>query len=1796
MPIKTDLNAPPYYDDFDFNKQYYRVLFKPSFAVQARELTQLQTTLQNQIEQFGDNIFKEGSIIKGCNFTELNTLQFVRVSDRAGFDPANYVGGVEEDGTEIFYEIFGSSTQLRASIEAATRGFQTRFPDLNTFYIRYLNTASSGVKVFQSNEELVIFKRTIDADGNPVGDDNTEVDRILAAPSNSTGNSFGLRVSEGVIFQKGHFLFTEEQLVIVSKYTNAPNNVSVGYRIEERIVSFLQDEELLDNYNGSPNQNAPGADRLKLVPILTAINTADAEEDPFFFTLARYVNGNAVLIRDVSQYNVLGEEMARRTYEESGDYITRPFKTQVVDKDGDLKVSIGPGVAYVKGYRIENRGEYQFPILDVAATAIKENQPISFEYGRYVELSQSNTAISGTFDIPSYATVNLKNSSNTTIGTAIVKNVTPSAVYMFEIEMNSGQSFASVDRIEGDTGLIYVEPVIRGDDFGTFIFETGMYSLKSVTSVSLPVRDKKIGNIISDAINIQADPGEDFAVNNSDVIVVDNSNVNLAISSISTLTNNSVLRIQLVPGQTPGPTATVYFNKRIQSTEPHRKVAKETYIKSLYASSTQIYNLGFPDVYEIVEIFDINGVDVTNSFRLVSNQNDHYYDHSYIQYIPGRTQPANGLMTIKLKTFEINRTQGRYFFTINSYPNDFEADKIPLYKSKNGKTYNLRDCFDFRPYVDVVAGADYEISDPAAAPTISPAINLTPSFTGNIVIPALNATATAVIEHYLNRTDVVVLDSYGNVSMINGEENTLSKPPETAGKLVIAEIFVPGFPAISPERAVIENRPQYTIKIVSKGTRNYTMKDIEKIDRRVSKLTYYTSLTALELSTQNLNIRDENGFNRFKNGIIVDSFNDFTVADASNPDFYAGLDFTEKSLIPPVKAIPMNLRIKSFDDVTIHPNTNSPETVTLTKDVSDVVIISQPYATNSRNCVSNFYNYKGSGFIFPEYDGGPDTVSNPAVNFNIDLQPVFEDLIDNIQEFIPLTSTSSEFIGTRLIDTEVTRGRRRFFGLFGPRRTNTVNVFEDTFRDTQREVVANDGVTQSATVDFVTNAQFSPFMRSRRIQVGVYGLRPNTRHYVFFDKQDVNNFVSPAVLTSGDDISQESVRSIRATQNLGDALISNANGEVFFIFNLPEASFYVGDRIIEVVDVNVYDDIVSAATSKAFLTYRAYNFSVEKSGLTLSTRIPDISIQESTSDRDVTRRETPRPLPIAVGDGDGNDPISQTFFIKKAMTGNSKNLFVTQLDLYFRSKSATRGITVELREVINGYPSYQVLPFSRRRLPSRLVITSADASVATQVKFPVPVRLESDKEYAFVVIPDAADPDYLIYTSKVGGTDLITGNPINQDTFDGVLFTSTNNRTWQSYQDEDIKFTLYRANFTDSQGSITLTNDFGEFFTISNTIGRFGQGETVYATKGANISVSILQGSYEITSSGTPPLSLTYAAGDYVLLEGTGVPKNIYRVVDSGAEFLLLDAPVVSNVSSATVNITPVVVGEINYYDFKRPTFMSLERSSARLGRSFAAADTLVGLKTGATTTISSVDNINLSYIQPLIARTNDSVTNVQMFGEFTFIDDEDSAYELPMPFNDKTQFNLRGMQLRSKSNDISETSKFDITLDLLNQDNPTTTPFVDVETATLLSYQYNITNDANTSVRYLSRTVELAEGFDAEDFKMYLTGYRPEGTNIKTYIKIQNTADPVSFETADWIELEMTQGIAMFSSTSNTFDFREYVYEIPSSNKVNGVVTYTNGSGTFEGYKRFAVKIVLLSENNYRVPRVADYRGIALT
>ena len=95
MPAKTNLNVFPYFDDFDDRKNYYRVLFKPGYPIQARELSSVQSILQNQIEQFGNHVFKEGSVVIPGN------ISFTRI---AGVKVENTFNAINVDS--LFIPVF----------------------------------------------------------------------------------------------------------------------------------------------------------------------------------------------------------------------------------------------------------------------------------------------------------------------------------------------------------------------------------------------------------------------------------------------------------------------------------------------------------------------------------------------------------------------------------------------------------------------------------------------------------------------------------------------------------------------------------------------------------------------------------------------------------------------------------------------------------------------------------------------------------------------------------------------------------------------------------------------------------------------------------------------------------------------------------------------------------------------------------------------------------------------------------------------------------------------------------------------------------------------------------------------------------------------------------------------------------------------------------------------------------------------------------------------------------------------------------------------------------------------------------------------------------------------------------------------------------------------------------------------------------------------------------------------------------------------------------------------------------
>jgi hypothetical protein len=380
MAQKTNFNVSPYFDDFyeknvgGRDKNYYKVLFNPGRAIQARELNTLQSILQNQVESFGSHIFQEGSMVIPGNIAYDNQFFAVKLNPvQYGVDLSLYLQKF------VGKKIIGQVSGITATIKLIQlQNSEVEYP---TIYVKYLNSdANYEINPFQDNELLycdedIVYDSTTITAGTPFA--NT----IL---SNSTATGSAVSIGEGVYFIRGIFARVPQQTILLDYYDNKPS-YRVGLRIEEKNVTAKDDTTLYDNAKGFTNYAAPGADRFQLSLSLTKKSLTDLN-DTDFVELLRLDNGEIKVIETKSSYSLIADELARRTYDESGDYSVTPFqfslnnslnnrlgnnglffsneKTEKGNTPSDnlLSIKLSPGKAYVKGYEISKTG---VEILDV---------------------------------------------------------------------------------------------------------------------------------------------------------------------------------------------------------------------------------------------------------------------------------------------------------------------------------------------------------------------------------------------------------------------------------------------------------------------------------------------------------------------------------------------------------------------------------------------------------------------------------------------------------------------------------------------------------------------------------------------------------------------------------------------------------------------------------------------------------------------------------------------------------------------------------------------------------------------------------------------------------------------------------------------------------------------------------------------------------------------------------------------------------------------------------------------------------------------------------------------------------------------------------------------------------------------------------------------------------------------------------------------------------------------------------------------------------------------------------------
>jgi len=381
MPQKTNLNINPYYDDFDKAKNFYKILFRPGHPVQARELTGLQSILQNQVESFGKHIFKEGSMVIPGSIEYDPSYFSVKVnSAHLGIDVSVYLN-------EIIANNNGKGTRVRgqnSGIVATIKNFilpPAEGVDEITIFIKYNQSGTDGESVPFPDSEVLILEETLTY-GNTTLNINETILTLVSENASSTGSAFG--VSKGVYFMRGVFVDVPTSLIVLDPYSNKPS-YRVGFEIIEEVVTAADDDSLYDNAKGFTNFAAPGADRFKITTKLAKKSLQD-NNDTNFVELFRVRDGETKKLQDTSVYSEIKKYFAKRTFDESGNYAVEPFrvntqnslndeigskglytKNQLTDQgntpsDDLMCVKLSPGRAYVRGFDVPLAGT---TVLDV---------------------------------------------------------------------------------------------------------------------------------------------------------------------------------------------------------------------------------------------------------------------------------------------------------------------------------------------------------------------------------------------------------------------------------------------------------------------------------------------------------------------------------------------------------------------------------------------------------------------------------------------------------------------------------------------------------------------------------------------------------------------------------------------------------------------------------------------------------------------------------------------------------------------------------------------------------------------------------------------------------------------------------------------------------------------------------------------------------------------------------------------------------------------------------------------------------------------------------------------------------------------------------------------------------------------------------------------------------------------------------------------------------------------------------------------------------------------------------------
>ena len=1453
MAILDIFATPPYFTRA-VSDNTIAVLYKPGFPVQSRELNEVQINLLNQLGRFANHIFTNGSKVTGGDIIR-KRVTYVKLQNTYGgvaVTLADWLGkyiypdgspdtkalviAVEERTTTelptIYLEFDGavppitantvirvSGTGLAAQVYADPNDFTgtSLFYGVNSgvYYIDgyFCMIPASSIIVQKYGDKptgslgFVYTTPVVTADDDENLLDPARNSRNWSAPG---ADRLVMRV-ELKFFSEGdeqpdNFVKLVE---LVNGETTEQKNVPIYSDLAREFARRTYDE------SGSYTVRAFKATARDHIGVKLISITHDGPAYAHKFhaktaTKHDFKPGDRVTISgvtgaDASIYNGTFTVELVEDYQITGSLSAVPVADATI---GDMVASktdwataeISPGKAYVFGYEYETIANNYVDFPRARSTAVGQNYSISASYGNYVTAQLVGWINPNTGDPK-----NILDATDSVIGTCRVISIkhhsgTPGSgaaryrLYLADVRITApGKSFDDARKIDdtalGVSGgeaildLSGSKPVMVNSSLNGLVFRVPEEAVKTLmpggvldTSFTTLLEFNGVVSGPNNEVSFSVTGDRQFiGPIGVDFAGTDIANTNFICfrAGASGVLNPTYVFIDPSTKQVTLQFAGVGVTavKAFIAVSERNLAAKTKTITSgqkviNYTDASTVFSLEVPDVFEITSITD-GANEYKSSFTLDTGMRPAYYDHSSIVRTGANLPVPNGTpLTVHYRRFAHS---GTGYFSADSY-SGIPYELVPSFTDANtGKRSRMTDCLDFRP-VRAGAGTTYS----------------------NAEIPIADTSITADIEFYLPRRDRIVLTAGGEFKVIQGTPslNPLL-PAEPANAMTLYETYVRAY-----THDVVKD---VDLKFIE--NKRFTMRDIGKLEKRIDRLEYYTTLSLLELSTTGRPVVDANGLDRFKNGFLVDEFAGHKIGDVYSGDYRCSIDPGNRELRPAFLTANAKLSYTPASSSAFQVG-NSETGFFLTLPFDEVMFLDHPNATKAESV--NPYlviDFRGSLTCNPPSDDWMDTTRSPAVNVDLtgDLD-AWNYMVNAVNASVAPGfgtqwndwQTTWTGVDTNISTTDGTRGRGNLVEVVRTTTTTTTTTRNQVRTGTQTSLGVTE-VTQSLG-DRVVDVNLSYFMREVDIAFTGAGLRPNTNLHVFVDDTKVNDQVTPE---AGYEPTTEG------------CIRTDASGFVRGHLHINEGQFRTGERVIMLIDEP--NKVVANASTYASYVFPSSGLSVTKQDTIVSTRQPAIISSQVTDTRvvrDVVSESTSEVVRVFQ-----IDPLAQTFWISRE--AYPFGVFITSIDLFFRRKPAddTHTVFIQIRPTVNGYPhASKIIPMSEvHRLASQVAIPTTTDDIAsirsapTTFSFPVPIYLEPGQEYAVVVLSNSSE--YEAYIGEIGEKVFGTNKILAQQPSLGSLFKSQNSRTWTAVQTEDLMLRIRRASFnTGSVASVVCQN------------------------------------------------------------------------------------------------------------------------------------------------------------------------------------------------------------------------------------------------------------------------------------------------------------------------------------------------------------------------------------------------------